>query len=57
MIGRAKSVEPLVDEEEYEVPCWLYVFNDGEDLDEFYFCDYCGGWISKYVYEHNLCEC
>lgn len=57
MLGREKSKEPYVDEDEMEIDCQLYIFDEMFDLDEFYYCDYCGGWLSKYVYEHKSCEC
>lgn len=47
---------PLI-EEEVDIYSDLYVFDDMLDLDEFYFCDHCGGWLSKYAYEHRGCEC
>lgn len=51
MIGRAKKKYPYVHEDELEIYCWLYVFDDMWDLDEeFFYCEFCGGWASN-------CEC
>lgn len=52
-----KNKEPLVEDREYEIDCWLYYFDDWSDLDEGYYCENCGQWLSYYAYSSGLCEC
>lgn len=57
MIGREKGKVPYVDEDEYDIYCWLYVFDEMFDMDEGYCCENCGCPLSWYAFYNGLCEC
>lgn len=50
------KVPPLL-EEEAVIYSDLYVFDEMWDLDEGYFCDHCGRWLTKWEHEMGWCEC
>lgn len=52
-----KNKAPPLLEEEAVIYSDLYVFDEMWDLDEGYYCDHCGGWLTKWEHEMGWCEC
>lgn len=47
---------PLI-EEEVDLSSELYVFDEMWDLDEGFYCENCGQWLTKFEYYAGDCEC